>query len=252
MVNHQAVKFYDNIATKYHWFFSSWDNIMDKQMKELVPILKNHNVHRILDCACGTGLQSIGLAKEGFSVIGSDLSEKMLEIARENAKKNGIKDVGFLQSDFREIRSKVNNCFDAVICMGNSIPHLMQNSEILEAFKNIYDCLKEGGIAVFDIRNYDDMLIKKQKFLPMRINDEKDGKTVSVLYVFDYLDDLIRFNIVYLIEDKSTGIKNMEVEVIDYNPIKSELFTYLLKETGFINIEQKEVGSNIHFIAMKP
>jgi len=66
------------------------------------------------------------------------------------------------------------------------------------------------------------------------------------------LDDLIRFNIVYLIEDKLSGTKNMEVEIVDYNPIKSELFIDLLKETGFIDIEKKEIGPNIHFTAIKP
>lgn len=252
MVNHQTEQFYEKIAKKYHWFFSSWDNVMNRKMEELVPLFKKHNVNTILDCSCGTGLQSIGLAKKGFNVTGSDLSEKMLEIARENAKEEDINDIKFIQSDFREVRSKVSNFFDAVICMGNSIPHLKQNDEILEAFKNIYECLEKGGVAIFDIRNYDSMLKNKPRFLPMRINAEKDGKIVSILYVFDYLKDLIRFNVVYLIEDKCTGNKSMEVEVIDYNPIKSDLFTNLLKQTGFITIEQQEIGSNIHFIAYKP
>ena len=44
----------------------------------------------------------------------------------------------------------------------------------------------------------------------------------------------------------------MEVEIVDYNPIKSELFIDLLKETGFIDIEKKEIGPNIHFTAIKP
>lgn len=38
----------------------------------------------------------------------------------------------------------------------------MNDNDILAAFSNIYDCLKPGGIAVFDIRNYDDMLMKKR------------------------------------------------------------------------------------------
>jgi|SRR5690554_5288149 len=252
MVNHQTEQFYEKIANKYHWFFSSWCNVMNRQVQNLIPLFKKYNVNTILDCACGTGLQSIGLAKAGFDVTGSDLSDKMLEIARENAKKEDINSIKFFQSDFREVRNKVNKNFDAVICMGNSIPHLKQNSEILKAFKNIYDCLNKGGIAVFDIRNYDSMLENKPRFLPMRINAQKDGKIVSILYVFDYLKDIIRFNVVYLIEDRDTGDQAMDVEIIDYNPIKSELFTSLLKETGFINIDQEEIGADIYFKAYKP
>jgi glycine/sarcosine N-methyltransferase len=252
MGNHQTEKFYDNIAEKYHWFFSSWDDVMKRQMQELIPLLHKYKVHTILDCSCGTGLQAIGLAKEGFSVVGSDLSEKMLEVARANAEKEGITDIAFMQSDFREVRSKVNGTFDAVISFGNSIPHLKSNSDILDAFTNTYNCLKSGGLAAFDIRNYDDMLAKKQRFLPMRIHAEKDGKIVSILYVLDYLDDIVRFNVVYLIDDKSSGNKSMEVEVSDYNPVKRTVFVNLLKEAGFINIEKREIGPNIHFTAFKP
>jgi glycine/sarcosine N-methyltransferase len=251
MCNHQTEKFYENIAEKYHWFFSSWDEVMKRQMQELVPLLKKYKVKTILDCSCGTGLQTIGLAKEGFSVVGSDLSDKMLDIARRNTEKEGVTGIVFIKSDFGEIRSKFDGTFDAVISFGNSIPHLHSNSEILKAFKNIYDCLKNGGIAIFDIRNYDDLLIKKPKFLPMRIHAEKDGNIVSILYVFDYLQNLVRFNVVYLIEEKSSGHKSIEVEIIDYNPIKSEVFVNLLKEVGFISIEKKEMGPNLHFIAFK-
>lgn len=252
MDNHQTEKFYDNIAEKYHWFFSSWDSLMKRQMQELTPLLLKSKVRTILDCSCGTGLQAIGLVKEGFSVIGSDLSDKMLEVARVNAEKEGITDMVFIQSDFREVRRKVDGTFDAVISYGNSIPHLKSNSDILSAFRNIYDCLKNGGLAVFEIRNYDDMLAKKQRFLPMRIHTEKDGKIVSILYVLDYLDDVVRFNVIYLIDDTISGNKSMEVEVSDYNPIKSTVFTDLLREAGFINIEKKEMGFNIQFIAFRP
>ena len=114
--------FYGSIAEKYHWFFSSWENIMNREMDELVPFLQKYNVNSVLDCACGTGLQSIGLAKHGFRVVGSDLSLKMLERASENAKQANV-NLELVHSDFRELQKNINNTFDAVICMGNSIPH---------------------------------------------------------------------------------------------------------------------------------
>ncbi len=212
MTNHTAKKFYNNIAEKYHWFFSSWDDVMQRQMQELTPLLQKHKVKTVLDCACGTGLQAIGLANAGFEVIGSDLSKGMLEAAEKNAGKAGIS-IKLIQADFKELRNRVEGEFDAVICMGNSIPHLMNKEDIAKALANIYKCVKPGGLAVFDTRNYDKMLLEKQRFLPMRINAEKDGNIVSVLYVFDYLDNIIRFNIVYLIEDKKTGGKKWKLRL---------------------------------------
>lgn len=251
MCNHQTEKFYETIAQKYHWFFSSWDKVMERQMKELVPLFIKHQVKNVLDCACGTGLQSIGLAEQGYIVTASDLSKSMLEIARKNAEDKDIANMSFLQSDFREIDMKVDSTFDAVICMGNSIPHLKKDNDILEAFKSVYRCLRHEGLALFDIRNYDEMLEKKERFLPMRLNSEKDGKSVTILYVFDYLEDIIRFNVVYLIEDLVTGKKSMDVETIDYNPIGTKHFVDLLKEAGFRDIEFYEVGANVHFKAIR-
>ena len=250
MSSHNAENFYNSIAEKYHWFFSSWEGIMDYQMKSLVPLLKTYNVETVLDCACGTGLQSIGLAKAGFKVIGTDLSTNMLSRAKKNASEANV-DIEFKQSDFREIRSKVNGLFDSVICMGNSIPHLMSESDIVEALNNVYQCIKQDGVAIFEMRDYDSMLAQKPRFLPMRINEKKDDKSISVLYVFDYLESIVKFNIVYLIEDTSSGEKKMEVESVDYNPIKKESFLRLLTESGFKNIEVLNDGFGLEYIARK-
>src|SRR5258708_38531190 len=45
---------------------------------------------RIIDLGCGTGRIGIPLAKRGFSVLGVDLSEEMLKVAREKAKQAGV------------------------------------------------------------------------------------------------------------------------------------------------------------------
>ena len=38
----------------------------------------------ILDLACGTGRHTIPLAKEGFNVVGLDISSKLLKIAKQH------------------------------------------------------------------------------------------------------------------------------------------------------------------------
>lgn len=242
--------FYGSVAEKYHWFFSSWENVMNRQMDELVPLLQQYNVNSVLDCACGTGLQSIGLVKNGFHVVGSDLSPEMLKRASENARQANVK-LELVHSDFRELPKNIHNTFDAVICMGNSIPHLLSDEDVRNALNSIYNCINSKGIAIFDIRNYDAMISQKPKFIPMRINEEKDGKIVSVLYVFDYLERTIQFNIIYLIFDKTSGERKMEVESVEYNPIGKDLFLRLLNDTGFKNISIKDTATNYIFTAIR-
>ena len=243
-----AEKFYDKIADKYNWFFSSRDNIMEVQAKEIAAVLEKFKVKTILDCSCGDGLQAIELAKLGYAVDGGDISVNMLKKAAEYAKKENVA-INFRQSDFRELEKIFTKTYDCVLSWGNSIPHLMTVDDIKKAVRSIYNRLNTNGIAIIEMRNYDEMLANKNKFLPMRINDVKDGFRYSILYVFDYFNDFVRFNIVYLIENIETGEKYMERESVDYNPIKRVDFIEYLKEAGFVKVDI--VGNRNCFVAQK-
>lgn len=250
MSNYTPEDFYDKISNKYHWFFSSWENIMGQEVSLIQPILDKYNVKTVLDCSCGSGLQAIGLTKNGFTVDGCDISQSMIDKAYDLCRRENF-NIVFKKCDFRELESAYNNKFDAVISWGNSIPHMMTEADILKALSSIYSRINDGGIALFDMRNYDVMLEKKKRFHPMRINDVKDDKRYSLLFVFDYLESFIRFNVIYLIEDLKTGEKHMEFESVDYNPIKKNDFVKMLTQVGFKNIVIDENKRDIHYIAEK-
>ena len=58
---------------------------------------------RVLDCFCHNGSFSLHAAKYGAAdVLGVDISEEALEVARENARRNG----------FDHVRFEAHNCFD--------------------------------------------------------------------------------------------------------------------------------------------
>lgn len=68
----------------------------------------------ILDIGTGTGAIALSLAKniEGSFVIGSDIEQKALSLARKNKELTGIKNVDFIKSDlFKNIEGK----FDLII-----------------------------------------------------------------------------------------------------------------------------------------
>jgi len=60
----------------------------------------------VLDVATGTGQQAFAFAKRGYDVIGVDLTETMLEIARKNNKKGGVK---FETADATHLRFEENS-----------------------------------------------------------------------------------------------------------------------------------------------
>jgi cyclopropane fatty-acyl-phospholipid synthase-like methyltransferase len=75
--------------------------------------LKHHG--SALDLACGTGRLTIALAKSGLPCIGLDVSESMLERARE--KSEGL-DISYRQGDMRDFH--LNQKFDLITMAGNA------------------------------------------------------------------------------------------------------------------------------------
>jgi glycine/sarcosine N-methyltransferase len=63
--------FYDELAESYHLIFDDWNAAIARQrevLAKLLPVAATGK--RVLDCACGIGTQTIGLAILGFSVEG--------------------------------------------------------------------------------------------------------------------------------------------------------------------------------------
>jgi glycine N-methyltransferase len=140
----------------------------------IINTLRQHNCHHILDVACGTGVDSIMLVEEGFQVVSTDASDKMLKYALrerwERRKEKGFEDWVIeeanwmsLLDDFEENGVQIPQYgFDAVICLGNSFAHLPDfhgdQRDQCAALENMARALKPGGLLLIDHRNYDAIL----------------------------------------------------------------------------------------------
>uniref|UniRef100_A0A8C8ZRU4 Glycine N-methyltransferase n=1 Tax=Prolemur simus TaxID=1328070 RepID=A0A8C8ZRU4_PROSS len=136
----------------------------------LLALLRQHGCQRVLDVACGTGVDSIMLVEEGFSVTSVDASDKMLKYAlkeRWNRRhepgfdKWVIEEANWMTLN-KDVPQPAEGGFDAVICLGNSFAHLPDckgdQSEHQLALKNIANMVRSGGLLVIDHRNYDHIL----------------------------------------------------------------------------------------------
>jgi 2-polyprenyl-3-methyl-5-hydroxy-6-metoxy-1,4-benzoquinol methylase len=137
---------YNEEAKYYDEFNEENSQIMNRVLE---AVLKKYNVKNVLDMTCGTGSQVFYLTKHGYEVVGSDINQNMLKIAKKKAKENGLK-VKFLKGDMRSVQV---GKFDAVITMFNAVGHLTKD-DFEKAMQNIYENLNKGGIYVFDIFNF--------------------------------------------------------------------------------------------------
>ena len=106
---------------------------------------------KILDIGCGTGRHSIELSKRGYNVTGIDLSDSLLNRAREKAEKLGLK-IDFLKYDARNL--PFDNEYDLVIMLCEGAFPLMETDEMnYEILKNATKSLKEHGKLIFTTLN---------------------------------------------------------------------------------------------------
>jgi ubiquinone/menaquinone biosynthesis C-methylase UbiE len=110
-------------------------------MLELIGDVKGK---RVLDAGCGFGYYSILLAKSGATVTGIDISERMIELAKNNAREASIK-CQFFVCDMQNLSMFAKNTFDMVV---SSV--VVGDLDFPEkAFSEVYRVLKHNGTFAF-------------------------------------------------------------------------------------------------------
>ena len=137
---------------RYGWDKAAayYENLWQQQLKSahdaLFDFANIQQGQKIIDIACGTGLISFRAAaatgNKGF-VLGTDISDKMIEIAEKTSKENSIDNIRFERMDAEEL--KINDEeFDVAICALG----LMYAPSPVNALKEMYRVLKKGGICI--------------------------------------------------------------------------------------------------------
>jgi len=167
---------YSNGVAASVWEAYIGENRENRYRNWLIHTLRKHGAKRVLDVACGTGVDSRMLVDAGFSMTSCDLSDKMLAVAKETKQRKNIKDWDIRQADWVFLTETLEKDgvlpgFDAVICMGNSFAHLPNEMTIdgvtyknchERAISNFRKMLRPGGILIIDHRNFD-YIVKHQK-----------------------------------------------------------------------------------------
>ena len=138
----------------YEDFALVYDRFMDETPYEewcqfVVGRLKQDQITDgiLLDLGCGTGSMTELLAKQGYDMIGVDLSDSMLDIAMEKRAQSGH-NILYLQQDMREF--ELYGTVRAVICLCDSLNYLLEENDLLTTFKLVNNYLDPNGLFIFD------------------------------------------------------------------------------------------------------
>lgn len=193
---------YDQFASDYDRFIN-WQNRLNFEIPLIEKIihqakLSDGETLKVLDSACGTGMHALALAKTGIEVVGADLSTEMIDKARDNAQNADLK-VRFEAAGFGSLASVFGeNKFNAILCLGNSLPHILEENQLRMALIDFLNCLRPGGILLIQNRNFDAVMEKQDRWMePQAYQDGDDHWVFHRFYDF-HPDGTIQFNMVTL------------------------------------------------------
>lgn len=153
MSKNNKIKFknhYQTEATQYdqHRFNCTCQIMYDEILKEIIyEYVKECDY--ILEAGCGTGRFSTYLAKKGKKIVAMDVSNEVLNVAREKAVKEGVVDeIAFIEGDIENLPFN-NKSFDGVF----SFAVLRHFSSPEKGMSELCRVMQDDGVLVIDILN---------------------------------------------------------------------------------------------------
>jgi ubiquinone/menaquinone biosynthesis C-methylase UbiE len=140
--------------------------------------LKNER-GEVLELACGTGRMTCALAKTGKSMTGVDLSETMLETARQKSSSMNLKIDWHLGN---MTNFNLNKKFDVIFVGYNSVHHILTNQDLKSFLESVKNHLKPNGRFLFDIFNPSLELLNR-KNIRSEMDDYVDPDTKDPIFV---------------------------------------------------------------------
>ena len=119
----------------------------------------------LADIGCGTGNKTELLAEPGRSIVGLDSDPAMIELAQARHVRPGfsyqVGDMAALGETFTP------GLFDGLICLGNTLAHLIEPEELLAFGRDAAWILASGGLLAIQILNYDYLRARRIPELPV-------------------------------------------------------------------------------------
>ena len=227
--------FYDGLASEYHLVYQDWYAAVERQGAAMDRLIRG--VHKnpvdVLDCSCGIGTQAIGLARLGYRVQGTDISERSLERARVEAARLGV-DIAFAACDFRDLKP-VKGAFDVVISCDNALPHLLTDEDLLRAFRAMRSKLRPGGLLLISVRDYDKELVDRPATATPQINPGPPRKVLVRLHDWDNPDSPM-YTVHFLVLTEGQAGWTVAHHSSRYRAVGRATITRTAEEVGFTQV----------------
>lgn len=190
----------------------------------------------LLDLGCGTGEHARFLASLGFRVTGVDASESMLEKARDAENPESVR---FVRGDMTKLGESVSGRFGGALCIGNALPHLTEQSELDAFARGLVDHLLPGAPVLLQILNYDRIIAKNERYLPLNIRPDDEGEIVFLRLMKPSPDGRVLFfpSTLLLTDDEEEPLRVVSSKRVPIRGWRSAELHETMQRAGFGKIE---------------
>ncbi len=169
----------------------------------------------------------------GCKVTGIDLDEQMINLARAKVRDQKCR---FEVGDMRHVREVcAEDEYDLVLCIGNSLAHLINKQDIIRLLGDCLAILKQGGKLIVQIVNFDRFLRNRIKNLPEIVRDK-----VGITFIRQYEYSAGPHNLINFVSELKIQRGNKEESLINsipLLPLKSRELKSMVEGAGFREID---------------
>lgn len=190
-MTHVATHYEQLLAEHYTWMFGTFEAMVTEQRIRfdhwgITPKASK----TALDLGCGSGFQSIALADLGFQVTAIDLSQRLLA---ELAEHRGERAIHSIQGDMLDVLQLVAPPIEVAVCMGDTLPHLEKQDDVIRLITAVRQLLIAGGIFILSFRDLSTELHALDRFIPVR----SDANTIMTCFLEYEPETVIVHDIIY-------------------------------------------------------
>ena len=215
------------------WELAQWEEQCATEIQTLSQALGPAHHRSILDCTCGNGGQAIPLARLGWHVTASDITDSALASLKDRAAEHGLA-IRVQHSDVRQLTQHFAAEFDWVLtCM--ALDNLPTAHDLQQALDEVFGVLKPGGQCYIRLRDLDNIM----DIMPRYEVEEHLTPQGMILRVEDWakVDDTHLIHTYIYLRQHKTEFTDWESAVFSHRRLalrKSALLA-MLCQAGFIN-----------------
>lgn len=221
---------FKDYAYYYNAFYQDKDYKAEAVQVDCLLKRYGKDIASIINFGCGTGKHDIELNKIGYQCTGIDLSSLMIDIAKENAKRENLH-IAFSVADIRCFLPNIQ--YDAVISLFHVMSYQTKNHEILQAFRSARNALDRGGVFLFDAWYGPGVLSDKPCVRVKEIEDDENRVVRIARPVMHDKENTVDVCYEVLVMNKATGQTRVINEVHKMRYFFRPELELLLQEAGF-------------------